>query len=81
MKKVITLIVGLMLMFSFVACSSNSGNADKGNDGVIEDMGNAVNDTLDGAQNVVDDVTGSDNANNTNNNMDTTNNTNTNTNK
>ena len=85
MKRVITLILGLMLVFSFVACSSNNGNADNGSDGIIEDAGNAVNDVLDGAENVVDDVTGSDSANNnmgtTDNNMGTNNNTSTNTNK
>ena len=84
MKRVIALILGLMLVLSFAACSSNNGNADKGNDGIIEDAGNAVNDVLDGAENVVDDVTGSDSANNnmgTDNNMGTNNNTGTNTNK
>ena len=78
MKRVITLILGLMLVVGCVACSSNMGNADKGNDGVIEDAGDAVNGALDGAQDVVDDVTGSDSANN---NMDTNNNTSTNANK
>ncbi len=75
MKKVIALIVGLMLILSFTACSSGSSNADKGNDGIIEDAGNAVNDTLDGAENVVDDITGSNNG-NTANGTNTTNNTN-----
>ena len=78
MKRVITLILGLMLVFSFAACSSNSGNADKGDDGIIEDAGNAVNDVLDGTENAVDDITGSDSANN---NMGTNNNTSTNANK
>lgn len=72
MKKIFTLLVSLAMVFAFTACSSNGGNADKGNDGMIQDAGDAVNDALDGAENVVDDVTGSDN--NNNNNTDTNNN-------
>lgn len=66
MKKLVTLLVGIMMVFAFTACSSERGNTDKGNDGIIEDAGNAVNDALNGAENVIDDVTGSDNANDNN---------------
>lgn len=67
MKKIITLLVTLSMMFAFTACSSKNSNADKGNDGIVQDAGNAVNDALDGAENVVDDVTGSDKNNNNSN--------------
>ena len=71
MKKILSVLVGIVMMLSFASCTRNNTNADRGNDGMIEDAGNAVNDVLDGAENVVDDVTGSnegknnqDNANN-----------------
>ena len=64
MKKIVTLLLGLTLLFSFTACSRNNGNADKGTDGIIEDAGNAANDVLNGAENAIDDVTGSNNNNN-----------------
>lgn len=59
MKRFLTILIGIMMLMGFTACSKESGNADKGNDGIIEDAGNAVDDVLDGAENVVDDVTGS----------------------
>ncbi len=73
MKKILTILVGVTMLLSFASCSRDSGNADKGNDGIIEDAGNAVNDVLDGAENAVDDVTGSNGGNNNNNNKDNTN--------
>lgn len=59
MKKIITLLVGITMMFAFTACSSKNSNADKGSDGLVQDAGDAADDVLDGAKDVVDDVTGS----------------------
>ena len=64
MKKILSVLVGIVMMLSFASCTRNNTNADRGNDGMIEDAGNAVNDVLDGAENVVDDVTGSNGGNN-----------------
>ena len=68
MKKILSVLVGIVMMLSFASCTRNNTNADRGNDGMIEDAGNAVNDVLDGAENVVDDVTGSNGGNNNENN-------------
>ena len=64
MKKILSVLVGIVMMLSFASCTRNNTNADRGNDGIIDDAGNAVNDVLDGAENVVDDVTGSNGGNN-----------------
>ena len=64
MKKILSVLVGIVMMLSFASCTRNNTNADRGNDGMIEDAGNAVNDVLDGAENVDDDVTGSNGGNN-----------------
>ena len=64
MKKILSVLIGVMMLVSFASCSRDNSNADKGDDGIIDDAGNAVNDVLDGAENVVDDVTGSDGGNN-----------------
>ena len=68
MKKILSVLVGIVMVLSFASCTRNNTNADRGNDGMIEDAGNAVNDVLDGAENVVDDVTGSNGGNNNENN-------------
>lgn len=64
MKKILSVLVGIVMMLSFASCTRNNTNADRGSDGIIDDAGNAVNDVLDGAENVVDDVTGSNGGNN-----------------
>lgn len=64
MKKLLTLMLSALMLMGCVACSKNTGNADKGNDGIIEDAGKSTNDVLNGAEDVVDDVTGSDNGGN-----------------
>jgi len=71
MKKVLSVLVGVAMLVCLVSCSRDKSNADKGNDGIIEDAGNAVDDALDGAENVVDDMTGSDGGNNHDNTNDT----------
>ncbi len=73
MKKILSVLVGIIMVLSFASCTRNNTNADRGNDGMVDDAGNAVNDVLDGAENVVDDVTGSNGGNNSQN--DGTNNT------
>ena len=70
MKKIFAVLMGLMILLSSTACSRDTSNADKGDDGMIEDAGNAVDEVLDGAENVVDDVTGSDGGSNNNNKVD-----------
>ena len=64
MKKILSVLVGIVMVLSFASCTRNNTNADRGSDGIIDDAGNAVNDVLDGAENVVDDVTGSNGGNN-----------------
>ncbi len=75
MKKIITLVAALSVLLTFTACSSNRGTDGKNDGGMMQDAGNAVNDVLDGAENVVDDMTGS-NKNDTNSGQQTNNNNN-----
>ncbi len=57
MKKILAIVMTASLLLAVTACSTN-GKSNTG--GVAEDAGNAVNDVLNGAEDVVDDVTGSD---------------------
>jgi uncharacterized protein with FMN-binding domain len=56
MKKILALLVCVLMLFSLVACADDNGNADEGNDGVVDE---AADDADEGAadEGAVDDKT------------------------
>ncbi len=61
MKKIITLAAIVSVLLAFTACTANNTDDGKAKSGAMPSAGSAVNDVLDGAENVVDDMTGSNN--------------------
>lgn len=64
MKKILALLVCVLMLFSLVACADDNGNADEGNDGVVDeaadkaDEGTADEGAIDDAVDDADDAKG-----------------------
>ncbi|MDF2949321.1 MAG: fumarate reductase/succinate dehydrogenase flavoprotein domain protein, partial [Sedimentibacter sp.] len=68
MKKILALLVCVLMLFSLVACADDNGNADEGNDGVVDEAADkadegtadegAIDDAVDDAVDDADDAKG-----------------------